>query len=103
MLPKTKRLSAKDFKGLKPCLLYRGSLFDISGVPSKTTKYACVISKKRIRRAVDRNKVKRRIYTTLQTITPSSPYYIIVYPTKHIFITSLEAMKSEFQKVFATL
>ena len=103
MLPKTKRLTAKDFKGLKPRLLYRGAQFDVAGTPSDITKYACVISKKRVKRAVDRIKARRRVYTALHSISPRTPHSIIIYPTKGILSMSTTELSKEFAKAFATL
>jgi ribonuclease P protein component len=107
MLPKTKRIKAIDFKGLKTRLVYRGAFFDVSAAPQEgpaaMTKFACVIAKKRIRRAVDRNVAKRKIYTLLQEVTTSSPLFVFVYPTKQILRAPHSAIKEEIKKAFATL
>lgn len=103
MLPKEVRLSAEDFKGLKTKLLYRGGFLDVAGTPAKVTKYACIIAKKRIRRAVDRNKAKRKVYAALRGITPPQPFLILIYPTKTILSTPQTVIQEELKKVFATL
>jgi ribonuclease P protein component len=103
MLPKSKRLTKTDFKGLRARISYRGAHFDIATVPEKKTKYACVIAKKRIRRAVDRNKVRRKVYEAARLAEPSSPSYILVYPTKQALAAPLQAIREELKAAFATL
>jgi ribonuclease P protein component len=103
MLPKEKRLNANDFKGLKSRIAYRGTLFDMSVMPSQTTKFACVIAKKRIKRAVDRNTAKRKVYALLHDVKLSSPAYVLIYPTKHILSAPHALLKTEKEKAFATL
>ena len=104
MLPKAQRITTKEFKGLKTRLVYRGAFFDVSIYPSETiTKYACVISKKRIKRAVDRNQVRRKIYTTLKEITTKTPLYVFIYPTKTALHSPFLNLKEEISKAFATL
>lgn len=102
MLPKSKRLTGKDFTGLKTRIVYRGSCFDVATSSHFETKYACIVSKKRIKRAVDRNKAKRKVYEALRNIE-HTPSYVIIYPTKSILTTPILALKEELQKAFATL
>lgn len=103
MLPKSKRLTKADFKGLKAHISYRGANFDIAAVPKLSTKYACIISKKRIKRAVDRNKARRKVYEAIGSITPTSSSYILIYPTKQALYATVQTLKEEFLSAFATL
>lgn len=103
MLPKASRLTAKEFKGVKTRPTYRGAFFDLSISPSEITKFACIISKKRIKRAVDRNKAKRKIYALLEKSTPSTAAYVFIYPTKQILQAPHQALEEEITKAFATL
>jgi ribonuclease P protein component len=104
MLPKLKRVTTKDFKGIKTHLVYRGSFFDLSVAPSPlSTKFACIVSKKRIKRAVDRNKARRKIYTLLQEIKTKSPLLVFIYPTKNILTAPFPELQAEIRKAFATL
>lgn len=53
----------------------RGEFVDLAHAPAPTLKIACVVSKKSLPRAVDRNRVRRRIKAALsraafQTTTP---------------------------------
>lgn len=103
MLPKSKRLTQSDFKGLRTRISYRGTYFDIAVMPATTTKYACIIAKKRVKRAVDRNKARRKVYEAVRSIEPSSPSYVVIYPTKQAVAGAMEAMKNELLAAFATL
>ena len=82
---------------------YRGAHFDIAVAPGTTTKYTCIIAKKRIRRAVDRNKTRRKVYEALHSIQPSSSSVILIYPTKQALFASVTSIQKELQTVFATL
>jgi ribonuclease P protein component len=106
MLPKTKRITTTDFKGIKTRLIYRGAFFDVSVATTPTlltTKFACVVSKKRIRRAVDRNKARRKVYSLLSAVETPLPTLVFVYPTKTILKAPFPELQSEIRKAFATL
>lgn len=106
MLPKSKRVTTRDFKGIKTRLIYRGVFFDVSialQTSLETTKFACIVSKKRIRRAVDRNRAKRKVYSLLHSITPPSPILVFIYPTKTILKAPHQELEQEIFKAFATL
>lgn len=104
MISRSLRAQARDFKGTKMRPCYRGAFFDISvGFAEKPT-VACVISKKRIKRAVDRNRAKRKIYALIPEISAQlKPSFIVIYPTKQILQTRHSELKEEITKAFATL
>ena len=103
MLPKSERLTKSDFIGLRPRIIFRGTFVDVAASPAQQPRFACVIAKKRIKRAVDRNSVKRKIYHTIKEVKPKSPNLVIIYPK----ITALKAnhahIKEEIISAFATL
>jgi ribonuclease P protein component len=103
MIPKESRIKASEFKGIKARLTYRGALFDISTAPSEKVKFAVIISKKRIKRAVDRNRAKRKIYAFLGKEHPKTPALIFIYPTKTMLQSPHTALAEEMRKAFATL
>ncbi len=103
MLPKASRLTTKEFKGMKTRLAYRGAFFDISVSPALVTKYACIISKKRIKRAVDRNRAKRKVYSLVRDMVPTTPASICIYPTKTLLTAPYPNLQEEVKKAFATL
>ncbi|MBX9765030.1 ribonuclease P protein component [Patescibacteria group bacterium] len=70
--------------------------------PSHTFRASVVISKKTLRRAVDRHKGKRKAYTALAVLRKSSATAAYVfYPNKNILSEQLPAMTSAFQKRFS--
>jgi ribonuclease P protein component len=84
--------------------VFRGTFVDIATFPaSSVPKFSCVISKKRIKRAVDRNKVKRKIYSILETVKPKTNNLVIVYPKISALTSSFSSIKMEIQEAFATL
>lgn len=103
MLQKSKRLTKEDFTGSRPKVFFRGELFDIAYISSVSLKFACVISKKTLKRAVDRNLVKRRFMECLHNVSPVKPYYFILYPKKITLSTPYQQLHEEIIKAFATL
>ncbi len=104
MLPKKERLTKKDFIGLRPRIIFRGSFVDIAYNASlTTTRFACVIAKKRLKKAVDRNKVKRRVYTILQNIQTKSPALIIIYPKTTALTVKQSVLRDEIIQAFDKL
>jgi|JI10StandDraft_1071094.scaffolds.fasta_scaffold711907_2 ribonuclease P protein component len=103
MLPKSERLTKEDFKTLKTKIVYRGILFDVAKTSHKKALFACVISKKTLKKAVDRNKAKRRIYSLLKEKDLDPTISLIVYPKKESITIPFIQLKEELKKVFATL
>ncbi len=103
MLPKSKRFTKDDFQGKRPKIFFRGDFFDVGTLVLPTQKFACVISKKTIQRAVDRNLIKRRLLNALtKTITPQQ-YSLIFYPKKGSVTTPYPRLCEEIKKAFDTL
>lgn len=103
MLPKSERLTKSDFIGLRPRIILRGTFVDIAITSSTSSKFACVIAKKRIKKAVDRNKVKRRIYSVLSFIKPKSHHLIVIYPKITVLNGKYTHIESEIKTAFDTL
>lgn len=103
MLSKSERLTKKDFVGLRPRIVFRGTFVDIAISSAPTSRFACVIAKKRIKKAVDRNKVKRKIYHIIREIKPKTPNLVIVYPKISVLTSSYSHIKEEISSSFATI
>ncbi len=104
MLPKSERLTKSDFVGLRPKIVFRGVYVDIAIVPSVTTsRFACVIAKKRIKKAVERNAVKRKIYHIIREVKPKTPLLVIIYPKITVLSGSYSHYREEISQAFATL
>lgn len=100
MLPKSERLTKKDFVGLRPRIIFRGTFVDIAVSPAPQSRFACVIAKKRIKRAVDRNKVKRKIYHIIREVKPKTPNLVIVYPKVTALTSKYSHIKEEIISAF---
>lgn len=103
MLPKLERLTKTDFVGLRPRIIFRGTFVDIAVVSSEKSRFACVIAKKRIKKAVERNRVKRKIYHIIRDNKPKSPYLVIIYPKITALSGNSTHIKEEIIQAFATL
>jgi ribonuclease P protein component len=103
MLPKSERLTKVDFVGLRPRIIFRGSFVDIAVSPSTTSRFACVIAKKRIKKAVDRNTVKRKIYHIIRDVKPKHSLFVIIYPKNTVLSGNYSHIKDEISKAFDTL
>jgi ribonuclease P protein component len=103
MLPKSERLTKNDFVGLRPRIIFRGTFVDIAVSPAPKSRFACVISKKRIKRAVDRNTVKRKIYHSIRNLNSKESYLMVIYPKVTVLDSPYSQIKEEINSVFATL
>ena len=103
MLPKIKRLTKKDFQGTPSKVFFRGTYVDVAFLKIVPQKFACVIAKKTIPRADDRNKIRRRVYSCLQKLSIKQEYSFIIYPKKITLTTSFKEIKEEIITAFATL
>ncbi len=103
MLPKSQRFTKEDFEGKRPKVFFRSELLDIAALTLSTQKFACVTSKKTLKRAVDRNLVKRRIFSIVQEIPYSFTYSLIFYPKKSAPSTPYSQLREEIKRAFDTL
>lgn len=103
MLPKQKRITKKDFVGVKPKILFRGNYVDISTSPSSTSRFACVVSKKRIKKATERNKARRKIYNILSSLDIKKPQLFFIYPKHTVLSANHKLLSEEINQAFATL
>lgn len=103
MLPKSKRFTKQDFSITRPKFFFRGELFDSAYYLFPTQKFACVIAKKTLKQAVERNLVKRRISSILEEIKPEKKYSIVIYPKKEVLKVPYSHLKEEIIKAFDTL
>lgn len=103
MPPKKERLTKKDFSELGKRKTYKGHFFDVVYVQSEKAKVGCVVLKKRIPRAVDRNKVKRKLFHLYRNNKPKNPCTVIFYPKPESAHTPTKNLEDELRKAFATL
>lgn len=103
MFPKNQRFTKEDFSGIRPKVFFRGSLMDVAFCTLPTPKYACVISKKTLKTAVQRNLVKRRIMNGLRTCALPEGKSFVFYPKKTSYTAPYSLLIEEIQQAFATL
>ena len=73
----------------------RGSLFDVSFQPhgGHAPKVACIVSKKVMSRAIDRNKTRRRVYAVVRHLS------LPRIPLSLVFTARVEAKKAPFAAI----
>jgi ribonuclease P protein component len=104
MLPKKERFTKIDFLGKKSRVFFRGFLFDVAYIKLPTQKFACVISKKTIKKAVNRNSVKRKILNAVQEVKKEEHgLSLVFFPKKGSDTTPYSQIFSEIGKAFDTL
>ena len=100
---KSERVTRADFNKLSKREILRSSLFDVAFLKGDTIKVGCVISKKRVKKAVERNKIRRKSYQAFKESGFTKPYTIIIYPRAEMLTSPLQEVVMEFSKVLATL
>lgn len=103
MLPKSERFTKKDFIGSRPKVFFRGELLDIAVISFSKQKFACVISKKTLKRAIDRNLVKRRIFSIVKDLPVYHTYSFVFYPKKTSLLATYSQLLREIKTAFDTL
>lgn len=63
MLPKKNKISQEVFRKLGRGRIYRYAPFDISVYTSEILHVSCIVKKKIWKKAVQRNSIKRRVYS----------------------------------------
>lgn len=105
MLPQSKRVTRSLFKELGSRAMLRSPLFDVSYVrhDGDGPRVACVISKKRAPRAVDRNKLRRKAYQAFTESGFSKPYILIIYPRAEALRAPHKDAVVQLSEILATL
>jgi ribonuclease P protein component len=95
MLPKAVRLTHDQFLG-RPFKRARFSFGSISFYKDVEPKMKVIVSKKTARRAVDRNRIRRRLTHALAKLHPQVIHSVAVYPTK-------DALRTPFPELLQAL
>lgn len=80
----------------------RGNLFDIkyfSNPEIKYNKYAVILSGKTFKRAIERNKIKRQIYSLVEKFEQKQGFFVLIYPKKEILNVEFQDLKKELYNV----
>ena len=106
MLPKSKRLTTEDFKKIKGGkVLHTTHLILRLSVCSKgSEKSAVVISSANYKRAVDRNLLRRRLYTIIEThLALRVGVHLTVTIKKDALANSYSTLEKEFETALIKL
>lgn len=121
MLSKKNKLNAEEIKNLfdkKEGFSFilktiRHNLFDIklfsstnkeNIIPLTYNKFAVILSGKTFKKAVERNKIKRRIYSLLESYlkdlkNTNNFYYVLIYPKKQSEDIIFQDLKKELYNI----
>ena len=121
MLAKQNKLNTEEIKNLfdkKEGFSFilktiRHDLFDIKifskskkidNIPLSDNKFAVILSGKTFKKAVERNKIKRRIYSSLESYIKdtekiNSFYYVLIYPKKQSSNILFQDLKKELYNI----
>ncbi|MEA4910877.1 Ribonuclease P protein component [bioreactor metagenome] len=115
MLKKLYKLTSLEIKSLftkdTPNKVVRGVFFDIKYVSKKEEsskenfKFAIVLSQKNFKKAVERNKIRRQIFSILenylkqQNLKKEANIYFLIYPKKEIRKLKFLDLKKEVYNV----
>ncbi|MDQ1281724.1 MAG: Ribonuclease protein component [Patescibacteria group bacterium] len=80
----------------------RNELFDIkyfSNPEIKENKYGVILSGKTFKKAVERNKIKRQIYSLIEKLEEKKGSFVLIYPKKIITNTTFQDLQKELYNV----
>ena len=97
MLPKSKRLTTEEIESLRSGKSVFGTLISMRAIKSDTLKFAVSVSKKVAPLAVDRNRLRRKVYSALPSLIHEIklPAFIMFMPKKEILTAPMDALSSE--------
>jgi ribonuclease P protein component len=100
MLPKSKRLTTEEIESLSTGKSVFGTLISMRVLKSGTTKFAVSVSKKIAPLAVDRNRMRRRVYSVIPALGDlKTPAFIMLMPKKELLAAPIEVVQSEVSAV----
>jgi len=105
MLPRKKRLNRADFRGILGKNCYNSVNFTICARVKKSAilRFSCVVSKKVSNSAVIRNKLRRRVYSTIEEVYREiKPRDIVVVVKKGANKKSPSEFKRSLKKSLAS-
>jgi len=99
MLPKNERLSRLSFPQKRPTKRYSLPWGSLSLYESSDFRASVVVSKKVLKKAHERNRLKRRIYSALEELQKESSHKImlVVYPRAEALTLPLRHIVKDLQ------
>ncbi len=100
MLKKESKLNAEDLLKLKKQgKRVFSTLFSVTYLPEKTSKYAVTCPKKVYKNAVDRNRAKRRVFSVISKITPQNKGFYEFFVKNDINSLKIDEIRSEIVRI----
>lgn len=108
MISKTFRLARNDIEWvLKKGSSLTTDLFIVRFLPelkAGNSRFAVIVSTKFAAKAVDRNRVKRRVYEAIRlNIKPDIKYKLALIPKKRILKSTYQEIEKDIKKLFSQL
>jgi len=75
------------------------TLFSITFLSNERSKFSVTISKKLYKKAVDRNRAKRRIFAILKDVSPTRTGFYELFLKTSIDVVSFEYLKKEIKNI----
>lgn len=105
MLPKNQRFTREMFPRGKPLRRLSFSWGSIAVHPAPQTAVSVVISKKTLKKAHDRNRLRRRLYAAvgeaLKGNTANAGAALVLFPRAEALFTPLPALTSDIARALA--
>lgn len=98
MLEHKKRLHFAVFTG-RPLKRTRFMFGSASFFLTESPQGAIVVSKKGASRAVDRNRIRRRLSPLLRELLKKSKHSIVLYPTKDVLRAPVAALRDSLEQL----
>lgn len=98
MLPQTHRLSKGTFPKKRPQQRHQFSWGAVSFYPAPTLQCAVIVSKKTLKNATDRNRVRRRLYNAARTALTKDGVFVLT-PKREALHTPFEQLIKDLAHV----
>lgn len=107
MLPKNRRIHKNEFPvNKKTTIFWRGTNLRVIKIPTEgISTFAVVVSKKHAKNAVERNRFRRQVYTTIakqlkERNTQQEGWKHILFPVKDLSKITQKDIQKEINQIF---
>lgn len=99
MLSKKARLSRDEFPTQRATKRHPLPWGAVLRYPHDNFKASVVVSKKTLKKAHERNRLKRRVYAALEALTPRVPMKVVILPRSEALTLPLDTLKADLERV----
>lgn len=102
MLSKAERLTRKEISYLSHGKSVFGTLISVRFCPAADSKFSVSVSKKVASTAVERNRIRRRVYAAVEDARKAlkKPLFLMLLPKRECSTVPLDALKSDISGLF---